>query len=796
MKRLRYLALAALAAFAACDEEGGTGTTDPVAQTGTVTVSVRAGSAGIAGVAVNLAGPSSSSQTTPASGDVSFANVLVGNYVVSINAPASYSCTDTTKPVTVAASATATVTFTCALITTSSISGAVTAGGIPVNGGTVTITRTGGTAVVRPVANGQYSLTGLQSGTYAVVFAPPAGVDCTGATLSVSEDLAVGEAAIINFACGSAAANMTVTIESITVGGAGTTIPADPDSIAARVEVTVNIDPEGADLELYQLLAVAEDGTVYEICRQTFSAGAPAAVVGDEMEITCSWNTDRTRDRSGASTIRSASSISGAFTAITANANRPFHPIYLNGDYDLVARVTPTNGDAVNATVEVTLRNMDQVILGVHSDNTDWEDPTTGEPFPDFIISTASGLRWLSGDVHVRVFPVIFSEAFDPNNPLLARAAFMFRGFVVGAESGVIGGFELCQPTVSGCTQTMPATSTDGTFLFTFCEAGGATATDGSACYDSIAMLNTGAIGAREITLVTKTRFGQFGPGFNAVVGLNSLKSIQLFDQDLASGTRGVLNDVLRIDNEGPVAGTFSESLLPHDANSTYSFASGTFQRSGLDSCPGFCAGPFFGWVNWGDPLNNLVVDPTSDNPFTYPAGGTSAGPDGIIGTGDDGTGWFDPAGDLFAAEGSVLAGIGLPVGAVPELLSIRGPGYNDPSDPGTYDASPSAAEILAGAVVTELTLTGQDLPHETGAGLDGISTADTPFSDTELDHGLAGLHWDRFGNITNIGNFLLLGVDGKAPIYSNATGTATASPADPTTAGTVYDTYDWTLPP
>jgi len=81
MKRLKYLALASLVAFAACDE-GDSGVAP--AAVGTVTVSVTAGGEPVNGATVTLTGASTQSMTT-ATGSASFTNVVGGSYVVSLS---------------------------------------------------------------------------------------------------------------------------------------------------------------------------------------------------------------------------------------------------------------------------------------------------------------------------------------------------------------------------------------------------------------------------------------------------------------------------------------------------------------------------------------------------------------------------------------------------------------------------------------------------------------------------------------------------------------------------------------
>jgi hypothetical protein len=178
MKRLKYLLLASLVAFAACDEDVTVET-----QSGSVRVTVTAGGSPLQGITVSLGAAGTSPQTTDASGVANFATVPVGTYTVTVTGlTADVVCSSTTQPVTVAAGQTTAVTFACNLVQTSSISGTVAfSNGDPRPNAAVTITRTapaGGSAVnLTTNAQGQYSLTGLRSGTYTVSLAVTEG--CT-----------------------------------------------------------------------------------------------------------------------------------------------------------------------------------------------------------------------------------------------------------------------------------------------------------------------------------------------------------------------------------------------------------------------------------------------------------------------------------------------------------------------------------------------------------------------------------------------------------------------------------------
>jgi hypothetical protein len=402
------------------------------------------------------------------------------------------------------------------------------------------------------------------------------------------------------------------------------------------------------------------------------------------------------------------------------------------------------------------------VNLGVRADNDDWINPFVDEGaqnapfFPEFIIKDETGLRWLSGDIYVTVYPIIYSAPFDPNNPLLQRASFAWDGFVGGSDTN-FGGIELTEP------------EDNGTFVFIFCESGGSTPTAGvGSCYDNIDQVNTSFIGARNLNLITKTTFGQFGPT------LANLKALRFFDVDLQSGT-GVLNDILRIDNEDPDGASFDK--LDHPANALVGVDN--FSRT-------TAAGPNnLGWVNWEDRIDDLFNRTGADDTrFTSPGNFTG------------------PGGQTLSA-GDPIAGIGLP-DDFDYAIYISGPDNTLGSAGAIVSAFINPANNDFGGIVDPIL--GADLPPETDSpGLtddcpEQVCSEDgTPYSDTETDYAMAGIHWDEFGNYEPSGSpdggFLYLGVDGRPPIYSNAAGTTDPDNGldlvDPTVEGTIYNTYD-----
>ena len=828
MKRLKYLALATLVAFAACDEEGETNIpTQTTVQTGSVSVTVSADNDGLSGVTVTLAGPTAQSAQT-AGGSASFSNIEVGNYAVTISGfSADYVFGTTSQSVTVTADQTATTAFTGSVVRTAQIAGQVTAGGNPVEGASVDLDAPAGESDQSRTtgSDGRYDFEDLRSGDYTLTLTAPDGVTCDDTESSVT--LEAGGAAIVNFGCAGGANAPEITIERITVGGGGTPVPIDPDSLVGRVEVTVNIDPRGSELSQVLVTGTPTDGgeTVL-IYVQTFNAGeaaaAPQAI--DELDVTASWNTDLLRRRDGTSDEQVVTDASVPTMAPVASG-LPYQPIHFNGDYDLTAHVFSTGNDPQAANVSVTLINADAINLGVFSNNNDWVDPFDGLKFEDLTVDLVSGLRWLSGDVVITVYPIVYSAPFDPNNPLYARASAMFSGFFFGGNA-VVGGGEVLAP------------NADGTFTFTFCENAGGVAgpntgspatsdptTFTTGCYASIAQINTGVVGARGITILTKTAFGQFGPGFippvagvNGVFGdgdddpagagplRNNIKSIEFFEVDLQSGT-GLLNDILRIDNESPVFRSMDATNLPHPALAATA-GTGTMSRSGL-----MAPLPLFnlGWVRHVDPLTGLINPPPAcvgapfaapcwDTPFAYPA---AAAP-----------GWGDAqASGGIAASFTDLDGIGLPTTqADPSLMNghlLYVMGANAEVPPGGLLTSTlviggqsviwysgASTPVTTPAYITG-DFTGAQLPNDAGPGLDDPSLTQ-PNSNTETDYALAGRHWDFFGNWTNTGigaaptwDYLLVGVDGHPPIYSNMAGTTVAVPTDPTVAGTVWDPYD-----
>ena len=203
MKRFKYLTLAALVAFAACDEGE-----DPVAPvTGTVSGVVTIEGTGASGVTVELS--SGQTATTDASGSYSFTDVSAGAYTVSIsNLPSDATFSSTSQAATISsAGQVVTVNFDGDFVRTSAILGGVAVSGEgPLEGVTVSI---GGGNTTTTDAAGQYSFSGLRAGDYTVSIS---GFDATQYSFAeTSKDVTVGagESASVSFS-GSVVANATV----------------------------------------------------------------------------------------------------------------------------------------------------------------------------------------------------------------------------------------------------------------------------------------------------------------------------------------------------------------------------------------------------------------------------------------------------------------------------------------------------------------------------------------------------------------------------------------------------------
>ena len=162
MKRFKYLTLAALVAFAACDEGEETITPPPV--TGSISGVVQIEGAGVAGISVSLS--SGATATTDASGAFTFSGVAAGAYTVSIAGfPADATFSSTAQAATItSAGQVVSLNFSGTYVRTSAIIGSVAAGGLGIPNVAVSI----GSSETMTDDNGQFAFSGLRAGAYTV----------------------------------------------------------------------------------------------------------------------------------------------------------------------------------------------------------------------------------------------------------------------------------------------------------------------------------------------------------------------------------------------------------------------------------------------------------------------------------------------------------------------------------------------------------------------------------------------------------------------------------------------------
>lgn len=150
-------------------------------QTGTISgqvVDADSGDAGIAGVSVQLAGPSGTQTvTTGAGGAFSLGGAATGSWSATLQLPASYRLAATesgTRTANVSGGQTATLTRFRMARPRGSVSGAAMDNGTGIAGGTVAATRSGFTSAnATPTAAG-YTIADLPVGTWALAYTPPA----------------------------------------------------------------------------------------------------------------------------------------------------------------------------------------------------------------------------------------------------------------------------------------------------------------------------------------------------------------------------------------------------------------------------------------------------------------------------------------------------------------------------------------------------------------------------------------------------------------------------------------------
>ncbi len=203
MKRFKYLTLAALVAFAACDAADEV-ITSPVV-TGTISGVVSIEGAAAAGVTVTLS--SGATVATDGSGAFAFSGVAAGAYTVSISGFASDAAfSSIAKAATISTTGqVASVNFDGTYVRTSSIYGSVASGGVLLSGVSVAL----GPDNTTTDANGRFSFSGLRAGSYTVTISGWDATTYTFATTSMSVIVGVGEAMAADFS-GALMTNATI----------------------------------------------------------------------------------------------------------------------------------------------------------------------------------------------------------------------------------------------------------------------------------------------------------------------------------------------------------------------------------------------------------------------------------------------------------------------------------------------------------------------------------------------------------------------------------------------------------
>lgn len=538
----------------------------------------------VAGLSVQLSGPKNAIIQTDEDGSFTFEGVEIGNYEVSLqDIPGDYDFSTTLRAVTIAEEgATATANFSGEWVRTASILVSVGRDDGATQTTQVRLQGEGEDRTQMTNPQGTVTFTNLKRGTYTLTLpSAPEGFEITVQEIGVT----TGQTVEVNFIGSRELLPPEITISSI-IDADNTVQREDLDNINDDVFVRLNIDPKGNNLSTVELwLLEKRTGDVFRVGTQRFggAGGVAAAAQANsgvyEAEFYFSqYDMIRRRDGSHPSIEQLGE---GGFEAIGPNAMRPYHPIFVDGDYEFhgVVRVEEFGDSAFNAIVDATLTSGltntsdedgsgDRVILRVEADNSDWVDPATGEPFAASLLRNSDGLLWHSGDIVIDAYPVMFSAPYNENDPSVARMTLSLDN-----------------------TDTVEKTDAndDGSFTFKYCEHGDVPNTPETGACDASyeGVIDNDIIAA----VTTVTRFGQDGTADE-----------QIWFEDLYSG----ISDNLRVDNQSPLPGSLDATLLPHPANLLSDDVSG-FSRTDVGA-------PYsLGWVTWTDTISKVVVDPGVD---------------------------------------------------------------------------------------------------------------------------------------------------------------------------------------
>jgi hypothetical protein len=414
MKRLKVLSLAALVAFAACDEG-----TEPVVAppvTGTISGVVTIEGTAKSGVSVTLS--SGAAATTDASGAYSFAGVNAGTYTITISGfPTDATFSTTTKGATIATSGqVATVNFDGAYVRTSAILGSVSAGSKGLAGVKVALTGTNTAgASVNTDGNGQYAFTGLRAGSYTVTISGFDATQYTFASSTASVTVAAGASQVASFT-GTllATSKITGTVKIDGAAVAGVTATLTPGG------ATATTDAAGA----YTFASLAA-GT-YTVTISGYAADATFTTPAQVATITSAGSTV-TANFDGAyiktASVTGTVTVSGnALAGVTVTLGTASVNTDSNGQYSFAALRAGTYTLTIsgwNSTMYTFATTTASVTLTMGQSKV--------QSFAGAYVATAK----ISGSLFIDELPK--NDTFDP-----AEAAYKLAGVTVKIEGGII----------------------------------------------------------------------------------------------------------------------------------------------------------------------------------------------------------------------------------------------------------------------------------------------------------------------------------------------------------------------
>jgi len=321
-------------------------------KTATITGIVSASGAPLAGIAVTVAGGPeaiSAGFVTNGGGEYFATGLRGGTYTVTIADVAGVNFAMTSASVTVGTGETKTAHFPGEAIQMAAISGAVTVDNVGTAGIAVAIT---GGAATETGPGGAYAFTNLTPGTYTVTITPPAEVVFE----TVAKDVTVGagETGVVNFSGVGPLEPATVSIKSLTYGGA---TPVDLDNASDQFEITLNITRNDQTLKYVDIIFTdpgdlpgTEDDVSTIVATQVFAvAASPAEMIGEIEEVTLS--------------IQSTQLTQG--TTPTADDDVAWVPAVPNGAYELSASlVVFEDSEPIPTNKKVIVLQNDDVLLG------------------------------------------------------------------------------------------------------------------------------------------------------------------------------------------------------------------------------------------------------------------------------------------------------------------------------------------------------------------------------------------------------------------------------------------------